>query len=130
MIIDVRGVATGKTHDLVIDATKTGGTIVCGEYMVKTIREMANAMQVYIMDPITHEEFIDELYDTSDIPCFYIDSLDTLLQLMSGGTAIKRINISTDTPVSVLTGELEDNLLLCDKQATDYPYSNCMGWGM
>jgi hypothetical protein len=85
MIVITRGGRAGKTTELIKHCAKHGGTIVThNTFLVKRIEKMVTDLGLEIPKPITYAEFIEARYrGRRDIPEFYIDDAEKLLQSMS-----------------------------------------------
>lgn len=86
---------TGKTHQLIIEASKNGAYIVCRRQMVDVIAERAREMKLHIPLPLSYDEFIDHRYYGVGIKSFMIDDVDEFLRYLTA-VPISAISINMD----------------------------------
>jgi len=92
-IITNRG--CGKTTNLIFEASKTKKCIVClNKRTANFIKIKSYKMKLNIIEPITHQEFIDKKYLGKRIDGFMIDDSDLLLENMSNGIPIDTITLT------------------------------------
>jgi hypothetical protein len=113
MIIDVRGIATGKTYDIMIDAHKCNGLIVCYRTVMRGIEIASKSLGIKTPTMITHEAFIYSSYLLDDSTPVFIDNAEEVLRILARGRDVPRIVLGDYS--EILTGELEDNSFLKER---------------
>ena len=94
MRIEVRARQSGKTHDMLLRAHGTKNVIICINYReVKRLKELAEDLELDIMEPITFGDFIQGASRAPEVEGYYIDNADILLQQLSS-KPIKLITMS------------------------------------
>jgi hypothetical protein len=82
---------SGKTHQCILEAHKTGAYIVCRRDAVDMIAERAREMKLSIRFPLSYHEFLERRYYARGISSFIIDDAEEFLQCL------------TRVPISMIT---------------------------
>jgi len=119
MVIDVRGIATGKTYDLLMDAVANDGVIVCYRTTMGVIKQVAENMGFVPPKMITHKQLIyGNCLDGVHKPIF-IDDARAIFHLLARGECVPRVTMGRDSGEIILTGELAENHFI--KQPYEVP---------
>lgn len=89
----------GKTTQIIKQAAKNGGYIVCATHQECTrIAKQAQELKLSIPFPLTFDEFTRGQFHPSGIKKFHIDNADWLLQYMAGSVPVETVSFDAKEP--------------------------------
>lgn len=99
MNINYSPVKSGKTTQIIKDAAKSGGYIVCPRMEdCKRIFQMAKELGEVIHYPLTAHEFATRDYNSHGVKSIHIDDADSVLQAISM-VPIKGISLTEEAEI-------------------------------